>query len=589
MLDTTQERVAKICSRHEKMKADKYPWLFTWQLIAEYVLSRKSNFSYPIMPGQFLTGKIFDSTAPIACRKAASSTVGALWPNSQQSFMIEPSAIMSREDAESDEVKLFYHNLTERVRSAFGHPMSGFQLALEEHMMDQFAFGTSGIYAEEDESDNDKPFTFKAVDAKICAIAEGADGFVDTVYQDLELTTRQCVQKYQYENCSKPVQEMYMRGDFDEKVNVLHAVEPRMDAASDGGFGAAGKPVASIHVDKTNDNHVLKEGGMSEMPIFIVRFWKTMREVWGRSPAGEAMSDILEVNYKRETTIVAEEKILNPPMAFYHDGSLSSGVLKLGAGDVSVFNINGRMGEFNNKVFEQLITIGDIKPTYERIAVIQADIKENFFNNDLNDLSNDSRQTAFEASIRDQMRGQQLNTIYTRQIIELLVRIIRYVFNVMAGRGLLYAPDDNPIPAAVQKLIDKKRDAYKITFISPAARILQAEELKGIQACAAFATQMAPVVPSVVDNYDWDAMARHIQDLTGAPSFVLTAQDTMTQQRQQRAAAQQAQQEQMMNHVQAQIAELLGKGAQAGSKAGLPLQALMPQPQGSNNGGQTAA
>lgn len=578
-----EDRLSAIIERNTKLKDIKHTWSFSWQMISEYVRSVKSNFLYQPVPGMFLTGKIFDSTAPRSAHQAASSLIGALWPNGGRTIRIEPPHTMPKAARQDPVVKEFYHGLTERVIEAFDEPRAGFMLALQEYMEDQVVFGTSGIYADEQDNDPDCPVIFKAVDVKVASIAEGADGLIDTVYQERERTVRQVVQEYGIDDVAEPTKVLYNAGQLEEKVMVLHAIEPRTETPVS--FGNRFLPVASIHIDMQGMK-TMKESGFYEMPIFITRFTKTMGEVYGRSLAFEAMPDILELNYKRETGIVADEVMLRPPMAFYHDGSLGGGSLDVSAGAVNVFNTNGRTGQMNQKIFEQLVTVGDIEPTYKRMEVLEQSIEAQFMVDKMTDLGNDSRMTLGETNIRNDMRGQALGLIYSRQILELFTRIVTFVFNVMWRRNLLgisaqmAQEGDLVIPGPVQALIDSGRTAYKIVFISPAARIMRNEELKGILQTVQSATEMSEGgYPQAWDVCDGDESLRRIQDLTGGPSAIIRDADAIAQIRQQRDQMQ-AQQQQMVNQEsQSKTVQNLGKAAHEASRAGLPLQAIMPQGQ----------
>src|ERR1700678_1825827 len=75
---TMQERVEKVLERHRALKAIKAPWMYTYQLLGEFIMTRKQDFTIHITPGMFLTGKIFDSIAPMANHFFASALLGAL-------------------------------------------------------------------------------------------------------------------------------------------------------------------------------------------------------------------------------------------------------------------------------------------------------------------------------------------------------------------------------------------------------------------------------------------------------------------------------------------------------------------------------
>jgi hypothetical protein len=590
---TPQQRAQSILNRHRQLKAMKAPWMYTWQLLGEFIMTRKQDFTVHITPGMFLTGKIFDSTAPMANHKMASSLLGALWPNAARSFCIHPPDTLSEEDRNSKDVKEYFEWVTHKMAEIMDDPKCGLMLALEEYFYDQGAFGTSGVYVMKNDSTRaEAPLYYKATDAKKIAIAEGADGFVDTCYMEEEMTIRQVVQKYGIDAVSNRTRDAFTSGvRQEEKIMVLHAVEPRIDSL--GGFGNRGLPIASVHIEM-DSYHILKESGFSKMPVFITRFWKTMNEVYGRSPGMEAMPDILEVNEMREATIVAVEKTLNPPLLVLSDGALGGQVINTSAGAISVHNVSGRIANSNLKPIEPLITVGELKDTYAETQHLQQIIERNFFIDLLTDLNNESRQTLGEAQIRDKLREQALIAIFSRQISELFSRLVERTFDILFEKkmlGVVANSEDQRrlaqanvavkvIPPAIVKLIGSGMEGYKIRFISPAARAMRREELNGIQQSLTAIMNMAPTVPDIVDTINTDKAAEMIVELSGAPTKILNDLDTIKALRQNRAQMQQQQMQAQQKEQGALTMKHTAQAAESATKAGIPIQNLFGQNQG---------
>lgn len=583
------EKVEKFLARHKKLVAEKQPYLKLYQIIGEYVMSRKQNFTQTHMPGEFLTGRIFDNTASSANHLLASSMLGALWPNNSKTFQIDPPEGMSTAKAGTEEVKQYFMEVSKRLRAAIDHPKAGFLLSLEEYMTDQGAFGTSGLSVLENDKpgESDIPVRFAAVDVKHATIAEGNDGFVDTVYIEKEFTLRQLIQEYGFENISKKCREAWDKRKYDDKVKVLHCVEPRVDYDINSP-ASRDMPICSIHIE-VESRHILKESGFNEMPIFVSRFWKISGEVYGRSPAMETIPNILEINAMREASIIAIEKNLDPPLMVTQDGSLGGGVIDTSAGALNVRHISGR-AEPNTKVIEQMVTVGELNSTYKRITELKEIIANDFFIDRLLDLNNENRMTLGEANIRNELRGQSLGTIYSRQISELFTRVIERVFNIMFSRGMLgvipgsqmevemmqkgiipdlYIPDE-----VVKKMVEGE-DAFKVTYISPAARVMRAEELSGIQRTLSFVVEVANVRPEVLDNIDLDEVVRMFADLTGAPAAIIVSAEGVAKVRADRAKAQAQQAQLLAAESQAKIAKDMGSAAQSSAKAGIPPQMAM--------------
>lgn len=572
-----QSKVARILDRHKKLKTEKEPWINTYRLIGEFVMSRKQNFNQEMQQGQILTGQIFDGTAPRANQLMAASLMGALYPNGSRSFRIDPPDDMSAAEAGSEELKRWYEFVTKRQASVMDNHRAGLLMALMEVETDNGAFGTAGLGIFENYDDDGMPITYRAYDVKCMCISEGLNGYVDTVYIEKCMTIKQLIQEFGYKNISKESKEAYDK-DPETKVTVLHAIEPRLDGVPDN-FGSDNMPIASIWIE-VDHNHIVKESGFFEMPILVTRFYKGQTgEKYGRSPAMEAMPDILEVNMQREMAIVAGEKMLNPPLVVNDPDVMQNGRVRTSAGAQNYRKMGGRTQEANSRpAIEPIFTVQEINSTYQRITELGRIIEMAFFIDRLTDLQTDrSRITATEASMLNDMRGQSLSLVYARQIAELFTPLIERTFNILFNRGFFgvmpgsdehlaaigMGAEIDVIPDIVVRRILQNKEAYKVTYIAPAMRIMQAEELQAIERTLMLILQAAQAAPSILDNFDWDEFARLVRQLTGAPTTIVKSMEVVEAFRQQQMQAQQAQQQMMAEQMQSETVKNIGQAAGA--------------------------
>jgi len=576
-----ESKVQRIVSRHKKLKAEKEPWINTYRLIGEFVMSRKQNFNQELQQGQILTGQIFDGTAPRANQLMAASLLGALYPNGPRSFRIDPPDDMTNEEAGSDDLKKWYDKTSKRLASVMDNYRAGLLTSLMEVETDNGAFGTAGLGIFENPDDDALPITYRAYDVKCMCIGEGMNGFVDTVYIEKSMTVKQLIQEFGYKNVSKKAKEMYAQ-DPETKICVLHAIEPRIDGVPDN-FGSENMPVMSIHIEIDHD-HVLKESGFWEMPILVTRFYKGQTgEKYGRSPAMEAMPDILEANMFREASIVGTEKMLNPPMTVNDPDVMSNGRVRTSAGAQNYRKMGGRTQESNSRpAIEPIITITEMQSTYQRITELARIIEMAFFIDRLTDLQTDrSRITATEATMLNDLRGQSLNLVYARQIAELFTPLIERSFNILFNRNFFgYVPHSmdeweaaqamgvETVPQIVLQRIMQNRDAYKVTYIAPAMRIMQAEELQGIERLLMMVMQAAQAAPSILDNIDFDELVRLTRQLTGAPASLIKSMEVVMKFRDEQAKQQAAQQQMMAENMQSETALNAGNAVAAIGKMG---------------------
>jgi Bacteriophage head to tail connecting protein len=542
----------RLLTRYQALKAEKAPWLALYDMISKYVLMRDKHILEGVtpVPVNFSRADLFDLSAADALHLMAASLTGALWPNGGRTFRILPPLDMQKKLEEDDEVKNYYQFVTQTLASYMDEPKAGLHTSLDEYMSDQGSFGVSGISVFEDD-DPDTPFIFRAEDVKGMVYDESAKGVVDSVFIERRMTVRQAAQEYGYDALSQTHKDCYTNGDVNKQAKILIVIEPRRDR-DPFSYGAKGLPVAGIHFDLDTPEVILRETGYHEMPVLVTRFWKLVGEKQGRSPAMNALPEILELNQLREAYIVAVEKKLDPPMFTYSDSMLGSGVIDTSAGAITVFSASGRAAPSGDPI-KPIYTIDDISFTQQRMAELGQIIASRFFIDRLLDLNNEQRMTLGEANIRNKLRGESLNPVYSRQITELFKPLIERCFMIAYRKGLLGVVRGGErdiamqlqgltplyIPDAVAARMDRGQDVYRIEFISPAARIMQIEELNGLTQTLEVTTAAAALNPESMDVIDLDVVLRRCAELTGAPDEVTRAVNRIEEIR--KARAEQAQ------------------------------------------------
>jgi len=539
-------KVAHVKARFKELKARKNLWLDHYQLIGENIRTRKQNFTSLQEPGAFLNRQLFDGTAIKANDIMASALIGNLWPNGAKTIKI----IRSRNISDSDANRKYYQFVTEEMTEVMDNTKAGLAVALEEYFKDQGAFGTSGIAVFEDDTDINVPIIYKAWDVKSMSIDEGRSGFVDTVYHEREITIRRAVKEFGVENLSAKSREAFADGKGDDKIVILHAIEPRVERDPNK-FGNKDMPIASIHIESKADK-IIRESGFEEMPINVSRFAKALGEIYGRSPGMAALPDILEINAVKEALMVAIEKQLDPPLAVLDDGKLGGGIIDTSAGALNVFKISGRLDKSTNPI-TPLFTVGELKSAENLVNQLKQSITEHFYIDRLLDFNNETRMTFGEVQIRNQLRSASLGTIFSRQEAELFVPMVERTFNILLKkkrlgvipdsiehRNLLKAGVVNPIliPEEIAVAMVKGEEIFKIKFISPAKRMMQAEEANGILIVWDAAASIAQGVPGVYDNLDADESIRRVSEITGVPLTVVRDFQSMQKIRELRTAEQ---------------------------------------------------
>jgi len=558
----SQDTVLETLARLKELKERKHPWENQWQLLGEYIHMRKQEFNSEHEEGDFLNDLIFDAKGPQSAKTAASSLLSMLWPQTRNKLRIRaPRGI-----EDDPEVKEYYEFVTETILDVFENPKAGLNVALDEYMVDNLVFGTSGI---EIQSDPKTGVRYSPWGVKHMTIDEGADGVVDTVYIEVVRTVSRVVKKYGINSVSEKTRELFKTRQFNKKVRILQAIEPRITRDVNSRSNKE-MPFQSLHIE-VEAKKLLREKGFEEFPIPVARFSKIQKELYGRSLGMDALPDILELNVVREATTIAIEKMLDPPLAVLDDSKLGNGEIDTSAGAINTFNISGRAGE-KDPIFP-IFTVGEIRQAAALIEVLTESVANHFLIDRLLDFNNETRMTLGEAQIRNRLRNATLGSIFSRQISELFSPLVIRTFNILFAKnqlGVISGSVDETIerdingkepvviPDAVARLMLAGEDVFRVEYFTPALRIMQAEETEGIIRTFELEAQQLAVRPDIGDNIDGDFGIRRFMELSGAPSEMARAKNVMKQIRDDRAAAVAAQNEQEQLLQQSEMARNIG-------------------------------
>lgn len=518
----------KIIERYNIEKNEKYQWNIHYQIIAEYFMTRKADFTVNFVPGQFLNRDLYDSTGVKAGNISAGALQGMVWPAENKNFRICKHRSLSN----NEENKLYFDEVGFRMHEDMNKVECGFALANSEYWREEVFFGTAGIGVfDPTQHMEDCQFLFQCWDIKRMVIVEGPNGFVNRIYYEREETVEQTVLEFGKEAVSEKTRKAYDEKQYSVKVKILHAIEPRYDRDPDG-VSVFDLPVSSVYIELGEDK-IIKESGYDQMCVFVGRLMKNLRETYGRSFAMDALPDELEANALREAAIVAVEKLLDPPLGVIDDGRLGSTTIDTSAGAINVFNISGKIG--NQPPVFPINTVGDLKTTEGRLEQLMKSISDHFLIDRLLDLNNETEMTLGEVLERQKLRAFVLNPYFTRQYAEVYTPLVHYCFTkslksgrlgVMPGseahfNALLNNEDILVIPTEIVTAMLKGQHVYDIEYLTPAVRMMQTQMASGILETWKFMNDVAQTQPEVFDNVSPDISTRLIAEYRGAPREIL--------------------------------------------------------------------
>jgi len=203
------------------------------------------------------------------------------------------------------QVREWLDRVERHLFSLFQH--TSFYSAMGQYFYDAGSIGTATLMIE-DEPGAD--MLFRVLHPYTVYVAEDRRGRVDTVYRQVMLTARQAVQEFGSENLPERIVRDAEKDPYTEHA-FIHAVFPNTERIP-GRLDAAGKPWLSVYVPM-GDEKIARKGGYNSNPYCVWRVSKDSREAYGRSPAMDAVCDVLMINQISRDLLRASHLAVEPP------------------------------------------------------------------------------------------------------------------------------------------------------------------------------------------------------------------------------------------------------------------------------------
>lgn len=510
-----------------RLETEKNYWKNQWQLVSEYVHQRRADFTSTKSQGAFISSHLWTDDPVHMAETSASAFLGYIWSAGEYSFKLKGNDKIFGKDRE---MRDFWADATSALQEEMGDPEAGLATSLDEAMLDLIVLGTSAVFTEE--RNEDKPLqgclSFEPWSILEFSLDENAAGRAAIFYRRKQYTVQQMVEKYGYDNVSKKVRDCYDKKRYDEKVVVLHVIEPRLAKYRKAGSKAAkDMPIASVHIE-VDAKHVCRNSGYPELPVACARLAKRLKEKYGRGRGMNALPSIMMLNQIWEDLMLAQEKKLDPPMYVLNDSVAGNGIVDTSAGAMTVLRVDKSAP--NIPPVGKLYDIQDTSQVAEIVDKIQNTISNHFMIDRLINMNNEREMTAREALLRNAIRQSTLRSIVSRLLMELFEVIITTSFTICLRRGKFgYLPGD-PVAAAMEKegrkvkyLPQKFLDAmkagenlYDVEYMTPAARDLMAEEGQGMIETIEVAAQLAQFDQTIPAHLDTHWTLNRIAEIRGA-------------------------------------------------------------------------
>ena len=487
------------------------------------------------MKGQRETERadLYDSTAADALQVLVSSIMtgvtpaNAIWFKAQPDGIDDLSVLTEGERWLEDAAQFMWRNIH----------AANFDSESYETVTDIVTAGWGILYTDIDREAGGG-YVFESWHIGSCFIGSTrADGRIDTIYREHEMTVETMVNTYGENNCHHSVLEK-AKTSPDEKMKLLHVIQPRKQV----GAGQINKamPFASYHID-INNNHILKESGYHEFPCSVPRLRRLPNSVYGNGQMTIALPDAKTANELMKNTVRSADLQLGGMWIAEDDGVLNPHTVRIGPRKVIIANSVDSMKRLDDGTNFQI-------PEY-LLTQLQGGIRRKLMADQLPTIGT-QQMTATEIHTRVELIRQMLGPMYGRLQTEYLQSILDRCFGLAIRSGALGQPPEE---------LWGRNLSFK--FVSPLARSQRMEEVTATEQYVISLSQIAAVDQTILDNVDFDAVAVLVGNGRGVPQTIMRTADEVKELRDMR---QKAQEEQAQAQQQAAMMEMAAGAAAKG-------------------------
>ena len=452
---------------------------------------------------------VFSPVAHKSLLNLASAHLLFITPMDQKWFSLRPQEEGNDYTDDDD----WYSKATEAVYRALAD--SNFYAAAHEVYLDRCLTGTGCMFAD---VARDGSLVFKHVPTGTYAIAEGAQGEVNTLVRTLKFTAQQAVEMFKLGKLPEKIQEAYRNAEkrYTEMFEFVHLVLPNSRAQ----FGS---DMVSPRRRKWLDVYIARDAekivflsGFYEFPFLVTRFLKGGVSSYGDAPGKAVLPEIRATLLMDRVMDVAGSRAAIPSVIVT---SRMAKEVDLRAGGKTV--IPDEM--ISAQVPRAWADVGDVRFMLDRQDKKEKLIREAFFNDILQVVSSvDREMTATEVNARESERIICFFSSFiqfSQDFQTMMNRIVCLMFRNTQGAVL---PDGAPDEFFVRSANGEKFElrtprARYVGKIAQAFDRLQRYGLEGVLNGLAKYIQISGDTRIAKRMKAWEVL-RFMWDSSGAPS-----------------------------------------------------------------------
>ncbi len=353
-------------------------------------------------------------------------------------------------------------------------------------------------------------------------IAADETGDVTTLIRRVPMTVEQAINSFG-SSVSAHVRACYDRADYSTEVNVFHAMLPNGQRKI-GRADSRNMAYASVWWDANDTQEqgkLLRQSGFNEKPFWCARWDAVGGDVWGYSPALEALPELRELMLAKKRKGEVTDYIVKPPMKA---SKTASGT-----------KINTQPGAWNSFSSADLPNVGPLfQLPPQALQAVREDYEEvrraidRTFYVDLfmaiTRMEGVQPRNVEEIARRYEEQLNQLGTMVTRANTEKLSPAVERAYAILERANALPPPPDEMNGAPVQ-----------IEFVSLLTQMQRVVGASSIERTVNFALGLGQAVPDVVDKLDLDQAVDEYARIVGAPPSIVRSDEDVEAMREQKA------------------------------------------------------
>lgn len=535
MAESLKERLGK---QFAQLDNDRASFVSHWRELSEFIDPRGSRFlTSDANRNDRRNSRIVDPSASLAADTLSSGMMSGITSPARPWFRL---ATPDPDMMDYGPVKVWLETVQNRMNDMFNKSNLYQSLPLLYSSLGNYSTGAMAVLEDDDDIIRTVPFPIGSYH-----LANSARGSVDTCYRKFSMTVRQLVMQFGKDNVSTSVKGMWEAGNYEQWVEVMHAVYPNVDRDT-GRMDSKNKPYKSVYYEVGGDgDKLLRESGFDEFPIIAPRWTVNGEDVYGsKCPGMTALGQIkaLQLEQKRKSQII--DKVTNPPMV--GPSSLKNQRVSLLPGDITYIDQMTQQDGFrpayqvNPDMSGLLADIQDTRQIIDRCYFVDLFRMLQSIN---------TRSMPVEAVI--EMKEEKLlmlGPVLERLNDEALNPLIDRAFSLMARKNMLPPP-----PEVMQGM------PLRIEYISVMAQAQKSIGLSSLTQAVGFIGQLAQVKPEALDKLNIDEAIDSYAEMSGVSPTVILPQEQVDQIRRQRAQQQQQAQAAAMAQAAAQGAKTLSE------------------------------